>query len=360
MAYGGRTDRSRAVRSNASIPTLDAGPSACNHMNMDDVQSRQKQGRVADAPSGHWVYGALPRAVWPYAQLARWDRPIGWWLLMWPCWWSAALAASAGAAPGVALGDVLPSPWHLALFLIGAVAMRGAGCTYNDIVDRDIDDQVERTRSRPLPSGKVSTRQAWAFLVAQSLLGLLVLVQFNGFTILAGIASLAVVAAYPFMKRFTNWPQLVLGLAFSWGALMGWAAAFGTLSAAPLYLYAGSILWVIGYDTIYAHQDREDDALVGVRSTARLFGERTKVWLVALYGGALLFFLCAYVFARVPMPALAGLVAAGAHMARQIRTLDINDPDQCLRLFRSNGIVGWMIFLGLIGGGVWASISPQF
>jgi 4-hydroxybenzoate polyprenyltransferase len=329
---------------------------------MDIIQSRQAQGRVADAPSNHWVYRFLPRAAWPYAQLARWDRPIGWKLLMWPCWWSLALAASAYAEPrpGTPLSDFLPSGWFLLLFLVGAIAMRGAGCTYNDLVDRRIDEAVERTRSRPLPSGKVSRFQAWAFLVAQALVGLAVLLQFNGFAILVGLGSLAVVAVYPFAKRFTDWPQLFLGLAFSWGALMGWAAHFGELSLAPLLLYFGSILWVIGYDTIYAHQDKEDDALVGVRSTARLFGENTKRWLVALYGGALLFFAVAFALAAVPMPALAGLVAAGAHMARQIRTLDIDDPDQCLALFKSNSMVGWLIFLGLLGGGAWATISPYF
>ncbi|MFC3727294.1 4-hydroxybenzoate octaprenyltransferase [Neoaquamicrobium sediminum] len=327
---------------------------------MEEIQSKQSQGRVADAPSGHWVYRALPRGLWPYAQLARWDRPIGWWLLMWPCWWSAAMAAAAHAQPGDSIASVLPSPWHLFLFLAGAVAMRGAGCTYNDIVDTDIDEQVARTRSRPLPSGKVSRAQAWAFLIAQSLVGLVVLLQFNGFAILVGIASLATVAIYPFMKRFTNWPQLFLGLAFSWGALMGWAAHFGSLELAPLLLYFGSILWVIGYDTLYAHQDKEDDALVGVRSTARLFGDKTKQWLVALYGGALLFFVVAFANAAVPMPALAGLVAAAAHMARQIRVLDIDNPDQCLALFKSNSVVGWLIFLGLMGGGVWATVSPSF
>jgi 4-hydroxybenzoate polyprenyltransferase len=327
---------------------------------MDDIQSHQNQGRVADAPSGHWVYRTLPRGLWPYAQLARWDRPIGWWLLMWPCWWSAAMAASAHAQPGAPLLSVLPSPWHLFLFMAGAIAMRGAGCTYNDIVDRNIDDKVARTRSRPLPSGKVSVRQAVAFLVAQALVGLLVLLQFNWFAVMVGIASLATVAIYPFMKRVTNWPQLFLGLAFSWGALMGWAAQFGSLELAPLLLYFGSILWVIGYDTLYAHQDKEDDALVGVRSTARLFGNRTREWLIALYGGALLFFMVAFANAAVPMPALAGLLAAGAHMWRQIRVLDIDDADQCLQLFKSNSVVGWLIFLGLLGGGVWASISPSF
>lgn len=327
---------------------------------MEPIQSRQGQGRVADAPSGHWVYRALPQALWPYAQLARWDRPIGWQLLLWPCWWSAAMAASAHAQPGAPLSSVLPLLWHLFLFLAGAIAMRGAGCTYNDLVDEDFDGKVERTRSRPLPSGQISRRQAWAFLVLQALVGLAVLVQFNWFAVALGIASLAIVAVYPFAKRITDWPQFVLGLAFSWGALMGWAAHFGALELAPVLLYFGSILWVIGYDTIYAHQDKEDDALVGVRSTARLFGAGTKQALVLLYGGALLFFLVAFANAAVPMPALAGLLAAGAHMWRQIRVLDIDDPDQCLRLFKSNNIVGWLIFLGLLGGGAWATLSPHF
>ena len=325
---------------------------------METVQSKAGQGRVADAPSGHWVYRVLPRAVWPYAQLARWDRPIGWELLLWPCWWSAALAASAHARPGDALASLLPSPWMLILFLVGAIAMRGAGCTYNDLVDEGIDAKVERTRSRPLPSGQVTRRQAWAFLVAQALAGLAVLLQFNGFAVGLGIASLGIVAVYPFMKRITDWPQLVLGLAFSWGALMGWAAEFGDLDGPAVLLYIGSILWVIGYDTIYAHQDKEDDALVGVRSTARLFGDNTKSWLVGLYGGALMCFAVAFAAAQAPVVALAGLIAAGAHMARQIMTLDIDDPDQCLRLFKSNNVVGWLIFLGLLGGAAWMALKP--
>jgi 4-hydroxybenzoate polyprenyltransferase len=325
---------------------------------METVQSKAGQGRVADAPSGHWVYRVLPRAVWPYAQLARWDRPIGWELLLWPCWWSAALAASAHARPGDALASLLPSPWTLILFLVGAVTMRGAGCTYNDLVDEGIDAKVERTRSRPLPSGQVTRRQAWAFLVAQALAGLAVLLQFNGFAVGLGIASLGIVAVYPFMKRITDWPQLVLGLAFSWGALMGWAAEFGDLDGPAVLLYIGSILWVIGYDTIYAHQDKEDDALVGVRSTARLFGDNTKSWLVGLYGGALMCFAVAFAAAQAPVVALAGLIAAGAHMARQIMTLDIDDPDQCLRLFKSNNVVGWLIFLGLLGGAAWMALKP--
>jgi 4-hydroxybenzoate polyprenyltransferase len=326
---------------------------------MEPIQSREARGRVADAPSGHWVYRALPRAVWPYAQLARWDRPIGWQLLLWPCWWSAALAAIAYARPGEPIATLMPNPWHLVLFLVGAIVMRGAGCAYNDIVDHEIDAKVERTRSRPLPSGQVTRRQAWAFVVAQALIGLIVLVQFNSFAILLGIASLAIVAAYPFMKRFTDWPQFVLGLAFSWGALMGWAAAFADIDPAALFLYAGSILWVIGYDTIYAHQDKEDDAIVGVRSTARLFGGRTREWLIGLYGSALLLMGAACASAEAPMPALAGILAAGAHMWRQVRALDIDDPDQCLRLFKSNNTVGWLIFVGFLGAGVWAAISPM-
>ncbi|RST78881.1 4-hydroxybenzoate octaprenyltransferase [Aquibium carbonis] len=325
---------------------------------MDSIQSRDTQGRVSDAPTGHWVYRALPRWLWPYAQLARWDRPIGWQLLMWPCWWSAALAAIAYARPGEPLMTLLPNPWHLVLFFVGAFAMRGAGCTFNDIVDKDIDEAVERTRSRPLPAGKVTKGQAWVFLVLQSLVGLMVLVQFESFVILLGIASLAIVAVYPFMKRITNWPQLVLGLAFSWGALMGWAAVFGDVDPASLFLYAGSVLWVIGYDTIYAHQDKEDDAIVGVRSTARLFGDRTKPALIVLYGSALLLMGAACASAMAPFPALAGLLAAGAHMMRQVQALDIDDPDQCLALFRSNNTVGWLIFLGFVGGGLWMAISP--
>ena len=327
---------------------------------METIQTKQMQGRVADAPSGHWVYRYLPRAAWPYAQLARWDRPIGWVLLLWPCWWSTALAASAYATANESVWTLLPSPVTLVLFLLGAIAMRGAGCTYNDIVDRDIDAQVERTRSRPLPAGKVTLKQAWIFLVAQALVGLAVLLTFNSFAILLGIASLVIVAAYPFAKRITWWPQFVLGLAFSWGALMGWAAEFASVDVPSLLLYAGSILWVIGYDTLYAHQDKEDDALVGVKSTARLFGDKTIYWLIGLYSAALVLFAWAFALAEVPMPALAGLIAAAAHMSRQIRTLDIDNPDQCLKLFKSNGTVGWLIFLGLIGGALWPAVRPWF
>src|SRR5205807_5725098 len=222
-------------------------------------------GSVADA-TGNWVDSLAPAWSRPYLRLARLDRPIGSWLLLLPCWWSSALAA-------IAAGWSLPNLWHIMLFFIGAFAMRGAGCTWNDIVDRDLDRAVERTSSRPIPSGQVSVTQAALFLIAQSLVGLLVLLAFNAFTVALGIASLAIVAIYPFMKRITYWPQIVLGLAFSWGALMGWPAAFGRLDLPALLLYGGSLAWVIGYDTIYARQARGVGALTGIKSTAVPSGE---------------------------------------------------------------------------------------
>ncbi|MBB3608517.1 4-hydroxybenzoate octaprenyltransferase [Rhizobium sp. BK602] len=302
-------------------------------------------GRVADAPSGNWVYRILPPGLWPYAQLARWDRPIGWELLMWPCFWSAALAANAAAAAGQSPGFLLI--YHLFLYFIGSVAMRGAGCTYNDLVDHDIDMEVARTRSRPLPSGRVTRRQAKIFMALQALVGLLVLLQFNGFAIVLGVLSLGIVALYPFAKRFTDWPQFFLGLAFSWGALMGWAGLFGGLSLASVLLYAAAILWTIGYDTIYAHQDKEDDELVGVRSTARLFGDKTRLWLVGLYGAALVLMLLSFALAGAGWLSYIGLLIAGGMFAYQIAVLDINDAQQCLALFRFNGKVGLIIFSGL-------------
>lgn len=303
-------------------------------------------GRVSDAPSDNWVYRVLPRWLWPYAQLARWDRPIGWKLLMWPCFWSAALAANAATVAGGFSWFLLL--FHLFLFFVGSVAMRGAGCTWNDLVDHKIDMQVARTRSRPLPSGRVSRKQAKIFILLQALAGLLVLLQFNTFSILLGILSLAVVAIYPFAKRFTDWPQFFLGLAFSWGALMGWAGQFASLALPAFLTYAAAIAWTVGYDTIYAHQDKEDDELVGVRSTARLFGSRTKQWLAVLYALSLVLLTGAFVTAGISLLACSGLVAAAVLLVRQIVVLDIDDPDQCLRLFRSNGHVGAIIFAGLM------------
>jgi 4-hydroxybenzoate polyprenyltransferase len=296
--------------------------------------------RVADA-TGNWVDTVAPSWSRPYLRLARLDRPIGSWLLLLPCWWSAALAAGVAHQAG-------RLPLDLALFFVGAFAMRGAGCTWNDITDRDLDAKVERTRSRPIPAGQVSVRQALAFLVAQALVGLVVLLQFNRFAILTGIASLLIVAVYPFMKRITWWPQIVLGLAFSWGALMGFAVTFGALGATALVLYAGSIAWVIGYDTIYAHQDAEDDALIGIKSTARLFAERTHQALVIFYGLAVVLIGVALALAGSGIFAWIALVLFAVQLGWQVSRLRTADPLLCLRLFKSNREAGLVLFAGLV------------
>ena len=294
--------------------------------------------RVSDA-TDNWVDTRAPLWSRPYLRLSRLDRPIGSWLLLMPCWWSAALAA------GVA-HDVSRLPLMLVLFFVGAFAMRGAGCTWNDITDRDLDARVERTRSRPIPAGQVSVPQAAAFLVLQALVGLLVLLQFNRFAVATGVASLVIVAVYPFMKRITYWPQIVLGLAFSWGALMGFAVTFGRIDATALVLYAGSIAWVIGYDTIYAHQDAEDDALIGIKSTALLFGERTRPALMVFYGLAVV--LIGVALAGAGWMAWIGLLAFAAHLVWQIAKLEIGDPALCLRIFKSNRDAGLLLFAGLL------------
>jgi len=241
-----------------------------------------------------------------------------------------------------------PSGWHIVLFFIGAFAMRGAGCTWNDLIDRNLDGLVERTRSRPIPSGQVTIAQATIFMLAQALVGLLVLIQFNRFTVLTGIASLLVVVIYPFMKRVTYWPQIFLGLAFSWGALMGWPAAFGRLDWPALVLFAGSICWVIGYDTIYAHQDREDDLLIGVKSTALLFGESTPSMLAGFYSAAVLLIGAAGFMAGGGIIFAIGLIAFGAHLAWQVTRLDIDDPAHCLALFKSNRDAGLILFAAML------------
>jgi 4-hydroxybenzoate polyprenyltransferase len=297
-------------------------------------------GPVADS-TGNWVDTAAPAWLKPYLRLARFDRPIGAWLLLLPCWWSAGLAA-------IAAGHPYPDPWHCLLFFIGAFAMRGAGCTWNDIVDRDLDAKVERTRSRPIPAGQVTAKRAFIFLVLQALVGLMVLLQFNPFTILVGILSLATVAIYPFLKRVTHWPQIGLGLAFSWGALMGWPAVFGRLDPAAFLLYAGSIAWVIAYDTIYAHQDREDDALIGIKSTAILFEARTKPILALFFGAAVALIGIAGWLAGAGLVFALGLAAFAAHLAWQVRRLDVSDPLLCLRLFKSNRDAGLILFAGMI------------
>ena len=312
-----------------------------------------KDDKVADALKNSWVYH-LPRWVWPYAQLARWERPIGWQLLMWPGIWSLLLAAISFGANSIPITTLV---FLMVMFWAGSFLMRGAGCTYNDLVDVDIDQKVDRTRSRPLPAGRVTRKAALGFIAVQCFAGLLVLIAVSAahrFAFWVGVASLITVAAYPFMKRITWWPQFFLGLAFSWGSLLGWAALKGEISIEPLLLYIGCIFWVIGYDTIYAHQDREDDALVGVKSTARLFGEKSKLAISILYTSAVLLFVSVYALVLMPFElsttvAWVGLLAGGIHMLMQIRTLDINNGAQCLRLFKSNNTFGMFLAAGLLG-----------
>ena len=304
------------------------------------AMSEQKIDRVADASATNWVDRFAPESWRPYMRLARMDRPIGIWLLFWPCVFGLALAAVARPQTGFSL-------YYLVLFLIGAAAMRGAGCTLNDIVDRDIDDKVERTRSRPIPSGQVSIKQALVFLVAQCLVGLVVLLQFNDFTKLLGVSSLILVVIYPFMKRITYWPQLFLGLAFNWGALMGWAAMFGTLHYPAYWLYAGCILWTIAYDTIYALQDREDDALIGVKSTARLFGKYAREISGAFYLVALLFWWFAVDGAGVGNTFLMVAWVVPLLLIWQIVTLKPDDSGNCLVRFKANHWVGLALALAL-------------
>ncbi len=299
-----------------------------------------KGASVADAEVKNLVDHFAPKAVLPYLRLARADRPIGFFLLALPCFWSVSLAARS-------LGEAYPDPWLLLLFLAGAIVMRGAGCTYNDIVDRDIDARVARTRTRPLPSGQLTTRSAAIFMLLLCLAGLAVLLSLNRFTIWLGIGVLPIVALYPFVKRVSHWPQVVLGLAFNWGALMGWSAVLGRLDLAPLVLYAGGVCWSIGYDTIYAHQDREDDGLLGVKSTALRFGSATKPWLTILYSLAWLAITASGIMAGAGLAFLLGMAGAAAQLGWQVASLDMDDAENCLKRFRSNRDFG-LIVLGAI------------
>jgi 4-hydroxybenzoate polyprenyltransferase len=293
----------------------------------------------SDIRPGDWVERWLPARLRPYARLARLDRPIGTWLLLFPAWWGIALAD-----PG------WPDPRLLALFALGAVAMRGAGCTLNDIADREYDGRVARTRLRPLPSGAISVPQAVAFLIAQLALGAGVLLSLDRAAILLGIAVLVLIASYPFMKRLTYWPQVFLGLNFNWGALMGWAAVTGTLAGPPVLLYLGGVCWTVGYDTIYAHQDKEDDARIGVKSSALALGSRTRPALFAFYAGAGALWAAAGAAARLGWPFWLALAAAAAQLFRQAAFVKIDDPADCLARFRSNRWVGWLMLLGILAG----------
>ena len=316
------------------------------------MSAGQNKHIVADAGQNNLVDRFAPNWSRPWLHLMRADRPIGIWLLFWPCAWSLTMASMASQDEWLD-GAYL---WRLMLFLIGAAVMRGAGCVWNDIADREIDAQVERTRNRPLPSGQVSVGGAVLFMVVLSLAGLWVLLQFNRFTILLGLSSLLIVVVYPFMKRLTNWPQAVLGLAFGWGALMGWASRFGRLDAPALLLYAGTICWIIGYDTIYAHQDREDDALIGLCSTALRFGEWTKLWLTLFFSLTIALLLLAGLWATPEEPGrlsrtallFLGMAASSSLLIWQLLTLDINDAQNCLERFRNAHMFGGAVFLTLL------------
>lgn len=299
---------------------------------------------ASDIAAGNWVDRWLPAPVRPYVRLARLDRPIGIWLLMFPCWWGVALAA-----PG------WPDPWLLALFALGAAVMRGAGCTLNDIADRDVDARVARTASRPIPSGAISVGRAVAFMLALALAGLLVLVQFNRFAVAVGAASLVLVAVYPFAKRVTDWPQAVLGLTFNWGALLGWAAVTASLDWPALLLYAAGLFWTLGYDTIYAHQDKADDAIVGVRSTALRLGDASGPWLAGFYAAAIGLLAAAGWTAGLAWPFAVALTVVGGHFVWQIVTLDLGRPADCLAKFRANREVGLIVFAGIVAGRVVAA-----
>ncbi|QEX15488.1 4-hydroxybenzoate octaprenyltransferase [Hypericibacter terrae] len=307
------------------------------------MPSQPHTGQPAGSPNftdirrGNWVDRFLPSALAPYARLARLDRPIGTWLLLFPGWWSLTMAAPAKPDLGL-----------MALFAVGALLMRGAGCSFNDIVDREFDGRVARTATRPIPSGAVSVRAAAIFLGLQLLLALIVLLQMNGFTIALGAGSLALVATYPFMKRITYWPQAFLGLTFNWGALLGWAAATGSLQAPAVLLYAGGIAWTLFYDTIYAHQDKEDDALIGVKSTALKLGASTRPWLILFAVVALGFWIAAFASAGLGWAAYLGLAAAGLLFAYQIRAANFDDPADCLAKFNAQRWLGWMLLAGIL------------
>ncbi|ARC89563.1 4-hydroxybenzoate octaprenyltransferase [Rhodovulum sp. MB263] len=301
---------------------------------------RQTVGQVADAVQGNWVDRLAPAWTRPYLRLSRADRPVGTWLLYLPCLWGVTLAA---ASTGFRWFDL----WIVLGCGIGAFLMRGAGCTWNDITDRNFDGEVARTRSRPIPSGQVTVAQAVFWMVVQSLAAFLILITFNMNAILMGVGSLALVAIYPFAKRFTWWPQIFLGLAFNWGAMLAWVAHTGSLTLAPVLMYLAGIAWTVFYDTIYAHQDKEDDALIGIKSTARLFGEDTPYRLRQLLLGATALMVLAALLALL-RPAggaaaflgLAGALGFAFHMAWQLSQLDTDDNDRCLSLFRSNRDAG--------------------
>jgi 4-hydroxybenzoate polyprenyltransferase len=307
----------------------------------DAAMTAERTTGFTDIDQQHWSLRYLPPWARPYGRLARWDRPIGIWLLMYPCWWSSALGTASEW--GRLIGWV-------ALFFIGALAMRGAGCTWNDIVDRKVDAKVERTRGRPLPAGEVTLRNALIWMVLQSLVGVAILFKLNKFAGGVALLSLVLVAVYPAMKRFTYWPQIVLGLAFNWGALVGYAAVTGTLSRAALALYVGGVAWTLVYDTIYAMQDQRDDAIIGVGSTARRFADAPRRWLTLFAVLALVAWALAGHLAALGPGYFALLLVVALHFAWQIALLKPNDPADCLMRFKSNNWLGLLLTAAIVAG----------
>jgi 4-hydroxybenzoate polyprenyltransferase len=304
-----------------------------------DVAMPAASADPSDIRAGDWVERWLPARTRPYARLARLDRPIGTWLLLFPGWWAIALAAPHR-----------PDPRLFALFALGAVVMRGAGCTLNDIADRHYDAQVARTRLRPLPSGAVGVPQALAFTLALLAAGAAILFSLNRTAIVLGVAVLLLIASYPFMKRVTYWPQLFLGLNFNWGALLGWTAVTGALGWPSLLLYLGGVFWTLGYDTIYAHQDKEDDLRIGVKSSALALGANTRPWLLLFYAAAVGLWAAAGWRAAIGAPFWLGLGLAAGQFVWQAVRVDIDDPADCLGKFRSNRYVGWLVLAGIVTG----------
>ena len=294
---------------------------------------------ATDIQAGDWIDRHIPAGIRPYLRLARVDRPIGTWLLLFPGWWSLALAAAPGQ---------LPDGYVMVLFAIGALVMRGAGCTINDIVDRDIDKQVARTATRPLVSGALSLQQALVFLVLQLAVALVILLQLEPLAIKLGVLSLLLVVAYPFMKRITWWPQAFLGLTFNWGALLGYAAVTNTLAWPPVLLYAAGFFWNLFYDTIYAHQDKEDDALIGVKSTARYFGDRTRSWLTGFAIATILLLMLTVMTAELGWVAKLGVIGVAVHLGWQTVSCNFDDAKNCRDTFYSNRYIGWILLAGLI------------
>ncbi len=311
-----------------------------NHAMMTNRLNDQK---ASDIKDDSWVISLAPKAARPYLHLIRADRPIGTWLLLLPCLWSLSLASKG-------VGDGLPDPWYILLFVFGAFVMRGAGCVVNDLWDRDIDGKVARTAERPIASGVISVRAALIFLAFLLLLGLLVLVQFNMTAITLGISSLALVATYPFMKRITYWPQAFLGFTFNWGALLAWAAATGSISLVPILVYVACIAWTLGYDTVYGHQDKADDILVGVKSSSIKLGQHTRPFVSMTYAVTLSILAIVGVMTELNWVFYTMLIAGGIQFVWQVTTLQIDDPANCLTRFKSNSDVGLLIFLGFLFG----------